>query len=186
MAIQTPESRTELSGYLVLVRRWWWLLIAGAALAGLAAFLVTRTITPMYSASATLLVDLTQQPGTVVYNDILASERLTKTYGELITQRPVLEGVLSGGEFSDLTVGGLRKNLDVSITRDTQLLKISATDEDPGQAARLANAVATTFVEQQNALSVTRSSTVSIVESAEPSSSPVSPNLRLNILLAVA
>ena len=186
MAIQTPESRTELSGYLVLVRRWWWLLIAGAALAGLAAFLVTRTITPMYSASATLLVDLTQQPGTVVYNDILASERLTKTYGELITQRPVLESVLSGGEFSDLTVGGLRKNLDVSITRDTQLLKISATDEDPGQAARLANAVATTFVEQQNALSVTRSSTVSIVESAEPSSSPVSPNLRLNILLAVA
>ena len=186
MAPPLPESRTELSEHLAMVKRWWWLLIAGAAIAGLAAFLVTRTITPTYSASATLLVDLTQQPGTVVYNDILASERLTKTYRELITQRPVLEGVLSGGEFPDLSVGDLRENLDVSITRDTQLLKISATDEDPDQAARLANAVATTFVAQQNLLSVTRSGTVSIVESAERLNSPVSPNLRLNILLAVA
>ena len=186
MPIPSPETPTELSGYLAVVRRWWWLLIAGAAIAGLAAFLVTRTMTPTYSASATLLVDLTQQPGTVVYNDILASERLTKTYRELITQRPVLEGVLSKGEFPELTVADLRKQLDVSITRETQLLKVSATDEDPDQAARLANAVATTFVAQQNLLSVTRSGTVSIVESAERLNSPVSPNLRLNVLLAVA
>ena len=166
MPIPSPETPTELSGYLAVVRRWWWLLIAGAVIAGLAAFLVTRTMTPTYSASATLLVDLSQQPGTVVYNDILASERLTKTYRELITQRPVLEGVLSKGEFPELTVADLRKQLDVSITRETQLLKVSATDEDPDQAARLANAVATTFVAQQNLLSVTRSGTVSIVESA--------------------
>ena len=63
--------------------------------------------------------------------------------------------MLSGGEFPELTVAELRKQLDVSITRDTQLLKISATNEDPDQAARIANAVATTFVAQQNLLSVT-------------------------------
>jgi len=186
LARQTPESRTELSGYLAMLRRWWWLLIAGAVIAGVAAYLVTRTITPTYSASATLLVDLTQQPGTVVYNDILASERLTKTYGELITQRPVLDGVLSEGEFPELTVDDLRKNLDVSITRDTQLLTVSITDQDPDQATRLADTVATTFVAQQNALSLTRSGTVSIVESAELPNFPISPNLRLNVLLAVA
>ena len=186
MPLPPSESRTELSGYLAMVRRWWWLLIAGAAIAGMAAFLVTGTITPAYKASATLLVDLTQQPGTVVYNDILASERLTKTYRELITQRPILQGVLAEGEFPDLTVDELRTKLDVSITRDTQLLEVSVRDEDPGQAARLANAVATTFVAQQDELSVTRPGTVSIVESAEPPDSSVSPNLRLNILLAVA
>ncbi len=186
MDLQSPESPTDLSGYLATVKRWWWLLIAGAVIAGLAAYLVTRTIAPTYSASTTLLVDLTQQPGTVVYNDILASERLTKTYRELISQRPVLEGVLSEGDFPELTVGGLRKNLDVSVTRDTQLLQVSIRDKDPDQAARLANAVATTFVAQQDVLSGTRSGTVSIVESAERSNSPVSPNLRLNILLAVA
>ena len=185
MPLPSSESRTELSGYLTMVRRWWWLLIAGAAIAGMAAFLVTRTITPAYQSSATLLVDLTQQPGTVVYNDILASERLSKTYRELITQRPVLQGVLADGEFPDMTVVELRDKLDVSITRDTQLLKISVRDEDPAEAARLANAVASTFVAQQDELSVTRPGTVSIVESAEAPDSPVSPNLRLNILLAV-
>ena len=185
MPLPTSESRTELSGYLAMMRRWWWLLIAGATIAGMAAFLVTGTITPTYKTSATLLVDLTQQSGTVVYNDILASERLTKTYRELISQRPVLQGVLAAGEFPGLTVGELRNKLDVSITRDTQLLKVSVTDEDPGQAARLANAVATTFVVQQDELSVTRPGTVSIVETAERPNSPVSPNLRLNILLAV-
>ncbi len=186
MALQTPESRTELSGYLAMFRRWWWLLIAGAVIAGVAAYLVTRTIAPTYSASATLLVDLSQQPGTVVYNDILASERLTKTYRELITQRPVLEEVLSGGEFPGLTVGGLQDNLDVNITGDTQLLSVSITDADPDRAALLANAVATTFVEQQNQLSVTRAGTVSTVESAESPTSPFAPNMRLNIVLAVA
>ena len=50
----------------------------------MAAFLVTGTIAPKYRTSATLLVDLAQQPGTIVYNDILASERLTKTYRELM------------------------------------------------------------------------------------------------------
>jgi capsular exopolysaccharide synthesis family protein len=168
-----------------MVKRWWWLFIAGAVIAGGAAFLVTQTITPTYRASATLLVDLTQQPGTIVYNDILASERLTKTYSELITQRPVLEGVLAAGEFSDLTVGELSGKLDVSITRDTQLLRVSISDAVPAQAALLANAVAATFVIQQNELSVARAGTVSVVESAERPISPVSPNLRLNILLAI-
>ncbi len=186
MPLPSSESHTELSGYLAMAKRWWWLLIIGATIAGVAAFLVTRTITPTYKTSATLLVDLTQQPGTVVYNDILASERLTKTYRELITQRPVLEGVLDEGDFPGMTAGELHNKLDVSITGDTQLLKVSVTDEDPGQAALLANAVATTFVTQQDDVSVSRPGTVSIVESAVRPNSPVSPNMRLNVLLAVA
>lgn len=87
-ASAAASSRKELDRYLSLLRRWWWLLLAGPIVAGTVAFLVTRTITPTYEASATLLVNPAQQPGAVVYSDILASERLTRTYRELITQRP--------------------------------------------------------------------------------------------------
>ena len=60
MALQTPESRTELSAYLATFKRWWWLLVAGVAIVGVAADLVTRTITPIYSASATSKVAWTE------------------------------------------------------------------------------------------------------------------------------
>ena len=180
------SGRKELERYLSLLRRWWWLLLAGPIVAGTVAYLVTRTITPTYEASATLLVNPPQQPGAVVYSDILASERLTRTYRELITQRPVLEDVAASGEFPGLTVGELNSVLDVDVVGDTQLLKVAVRDDDPERAARLSNAVAGAFVaQQQEKPTLTRPGAVSLVEPAEQPRSPVSPNMRLNIALAL-
>ena len=126
------ESGNELARYLSMARRRWWLLLAGPLIAGIAAYAVTTSITPMYEASATVLVNPATEPGVLVYNDILASERLTSTYRELITQRPVLGGVIASGDVPGLTLEALESKLDVDVIRDTQLLRISATDEDPG------------------------------------------------------
>ncbi len=55
---------------------------------GGSAYGISQLITPIYRASTTLLVNQTQTPGKIAYNDILTSERHTKTYLELITKRP--------------------------------------------------------------------------------------------------
>jgi len=109
----------ELTRYISMLRRWWWLLLAGMVVAGGASYAISKTLTPIYRSTATLLVNQTQVPGTIAYNNILTSERLTRTYSELIDQRPVLQEVI---DRLDLTLGRdeLSGMIDVSVVTDTQ------------------------------------------------------------------
>src|SRR3989337_1777236 len=84
----------EVIRYARFLRRWWWFLAVGLLLGAASSYAVSQLLTPAYRASATVLVNETQVPGTIAYNDTLTSERLTKTYRELIMNRPVLETVI--------------------------------------------------------------------------------------------
>ena len=80
----------ELRSYLEIVRRRWWLLVSVPLLSALVAYWVSQSLTPIYQATATMLVNQTQTPGVVLYNDILTSERLTNTFAQLVKRQPVL------------------------------------------------------------------------------------------------
>ena len=179
------QHAADAKRYFAMLGRWWWLLLAGSALAGAAAFFITGTIQPTYQASATLLINQVETPGSIVYSDVLTSERLTQTYRELITKRPILESVVNKANEPGLTVGELSSKLDTKAVKDTQLVTVSVRDQSAERAARLANNVAQTFVETETSDAITRPGTTRIVEPAGVPSSPVSPNLRLNVALAV-
>ena len=172
----------ELVRYLRLLRRWLWLLVAGLVIGGGSAFAISQLMTPVYRASATLLVNQTQTPGVIAYNDILTSERLTKTYSELITKRPVLEQVVN-----DLSLNTdadeLASMIDVEVVRETQLLRLSVENEVPSEARRLANAVANAFIQANETDDLSRPGSVSIVEPATTPGSPVRPRTALNTAL---
>ncbi len=184
ISTQTPRP-TDAARYLALLSRWWWLLVAGATIAGIAAYFVTGTIAPTYRASSTLLINQVETPGSIVYSDVLTSERLTKTYRELITKRPILETVIEDADEPGLTVDELSGKLDTKAVKDTQLVTISVSDESPQRAARLANLVASTFVREESEDALTRTGTTRIVEPATVPGAPIAPNLKLNLALAV-
>jgi receptor protein-tyrosine kinase len=179
------QRASDATRYFGMLGRWWWLLVAGAALAGTAAFFVTGTIQPVYRASSTLLINQVETPGSIVYSDVLTSERLTQTYRELITKRPVLEAVVDKANDPGLTVGELSSKLNTTAVKDTQLVTVSVRDESPERAASLANLVAQTFVSTETSDAITRAGTTRVVEPASVPSTPISPNLRLNVALAV-
>ncbi len=135
----------ELRHYLTFLRRWLWLILLGGALAGGSSYLVSNSMTRVYEASTTLLVNQAQNPGVVAYNDVLTSERLTKTYGELIRKRPVLEDALAELKLP-ISPEQLNTVLSVRVVRDTMLLELKAESTDPQQAADIANAVARAFI----------------------------------------
>lgn len=172
----------ELARYLRLAMRWWWLLALGLALGGGSAYGISLRMTPIYQASATLLVNETQTPGVVAYNDILTSERLTKTYRELITRRPVLSAVIDQQKLA-LSADELASLIDVAVVRDTQLLRLSVDYPVPAQARLLANATAQAFIDTNEQNRLTRSGSVSIVEPAVTPSAPVRPRTTLNTFL---
>lgn len=173
----------ELTRYLRFVQRWWWLMVLGVTLGALTGYGVSHLLTPTYRSTATLLVNETQVPGTIAYNDILTSERLTKTYRELITKRPILEQVI---EEQGLTMrpGELEKMMDVAVVRDTQLLLLSVEHEIPRQAQALANAIAYAFIESNAEDRLSQPGSVSVVETGELPDSPVKPRIALNTALA--
>jgi capsular exopolysaccharide synthesis family protein len=174
----------EAARLLAILRRWWWLLLLGLAVGGSASFLVSKAMTPIYRASTTLLVNQTQTPGVVAYNDILTSERLTKTYSELVTKRPVLEAVVgSVPQLKDAE--SLRGMISVSVVRDTQLLSLSVESADPVQATVVANATAQAFIDQNGITDLSRTGSVSVVEPAVTPTTPVKPQVTLNVLLGV-
>lgn len=172
----------QLAHYLRLVGRWWWFLLLAAAIGGGTAYSISRIMTPIYRAEATLLVNQTQTPGVIAYNDVLTNERLTLTYRELITNRPVLDEVVDS---LDLAMGpdDLGSLIDVAVVPNTQLLRLAVEHPDPEQARWLANATAQAFIASNAEDGLTRPGSVSIVEPAATPVSPVRPRTTLNTLI---
>lgn len=156
---------------------WWWAVALLVVICGALSYWAAVASPGSYRASATLLVNLTQTPGTIVLDDAILSERLTATYQELAVTGPVLEVVASrlGGRE---TVGELRASLDASAITGTQLIRISAKADDPDRAAILANTAAEVITEENNLrLEGTRLGTLSVVENAETPAAREGPSL---------
>lgn len=137
-----------LRSYLALGKRWLWLLIVGMVVAGGAAFAISRSLTPVYRAATTLLVD--QASSVTPYTDyasVVTSQQLAKTYSELIKRRPTLEQALGNLQLS-LTPTQLLGQIDVSLIRDTTLIVVTVEDTDPARAAAIANEIGRVFVAQ--------------------------------------
>ena len=175
-------TEMDLKSYLKIIRNRWWLLLLGPVLAGAIAFYVSKQMTPTYATSATLLINQTQTPGTVQYNDILTSERLTNTYAELVERQVSLASVISQLDL-EMSETELRKKISVSAVSHTQLLRIAVEDADPILASAIANETAIVFI-NDNASSLGRPGTVTIAERAEVPEDAAKPNIQTNTILA--
>jgi len=174
----------ELRAYLDVLKRRWWILILLPLVLGVAAFVYSKQLTPMYRATATILVNQTQSPGVVQYNDVLTSERLTNTYAEIVERSVVLTESLTRLGLP-LTEDELAARISVTPVRNTQLLRITAEDADPALAASIANVVSQVFINDNANQLAGRPGTVSITDLAKTPSSPSSPNTRMNVVLGV-
>lgn len=141
--------------YLLLLRRWLWLILTCTLLAALAAFVVSSQTPPIYRASVTLLVQQAPSANISDYTALLTSERLAKTYSQMLTARPVLETVIQALGLNE-TPAGLANRTKVEPVRDTQLIRLSVEDTDPRRAALLVNAIAEAFITQTRSMQEAR------------------------------
>lgn len=163
----------ELSQYVAMLRRWWWLLALSGPAGAILALYLTSLVTPQYESTVTLLVDERSE---------VTSERLLVTFAQLVTVQPVMEnaaakldGLLSPEE--------LPAHLSVSHPTGTQLLWISARSDEPAEAQVVANIVAESFVEANEAGLAGRPGVVAIVDRARLPRVQVSPRPAQNAAL---
>ncbi len=144
----------ELREYVALLRKRLGLILICTILAGAAAFFVSRQSTPIYEASATVMVNQASSPtASAVYADILTAERLARTYANLLMSRPVVEQTAAQ---LGIDPRSIERTINVSPVRDTQLLEITVEGPDPGLIARIANTLPEVFIERNQELQLGR------------------------------
>ena len=106
-------------------------------------------VMPEYTASTTLILAKSQgdTEGTTTA-DVTLNDKLISTYREMAKSDKIINMVLQEYNIKDISVRELKDKISVTTVSDTQMLKISITDEDPRMAANIANALAEVFIDQ--------------------------------------
>ncbi len=140
----------ELREYWHFFRKWLWLIVLAAIVAGVAAYAFSIRQTPIYQASTRLWVNQgSSNNPSVTYADVLLSERLTETYAQMLTAKPIL---VSAFEEVGLNPEAALHQASVSVqpVRDTQLIDLKVQHLLPELAAAIANALPQVFISFNN------------------------------------
>lgn len=135
----------------VLLRRKWLIVLLVIVAMG-SAYISSRRMTPIYQATASILV---RDPGSA---ERMVLETLTGTsrnqvqnYVEILRSRTLAlrAAELMGHDYDvhESAFQAFRSSISVSPVSGTETIRISAEDADPARAARIANAVAEAFIE---------------------------------------
>ena len=133
-------EQLDLRQLLRIAQRRAWLVVLLMLISGGVAYYNSSQETPMYSASATMIVN----PGVTVdvneYNAIYQTQQFAETYGQLIATGPVLDRVAER-----LDVPFIETGVSASSSESSQFLTVTTTDTDPDRAVLVANTVAEEF-----------------------------------------
>jgi len=160
------------------------LIVLTAIIAGLAAFAYSSfMIKPQYASTTRIYVvnrNQADKPG-LTNQDLQAGAYLVKDYREIILSQDVLEKVVADQKLT-MDAKTLGRKVSVTVPAETRIVSISVRDGNPEEASRIANALRE--VAAQKIISVTRVSDVTTLEEARPATSPSSPNIRRNTMIA--
>ena len=141
----------------------------------------------MYTSSTTLLLAGTEKQegqtlstNSITATDITINSNLVSTYSELVKSKNVLGQVISNLGI-DISEDTLRNNISVTAVKDTELIEIAVTTENPEYAPRIANETAKVFI--QKVAEFYNINNVHIVDEAELSQEPSNINHQKDIII---
>lgn len=157
-------------------------MILGLSLVGLIlSFAFTFFIaTPQYSSTTQLLVSRTQSTEIIQRSDIDTNLQLINTYKDIIKGPVILDDVRETLNLN-LTHGQLSEKITISNEQNSQVFSVRVTDDNPYDAATIANTTAQIF--QNKIGDIMNVDNVTIISEAIPNTNPVSPNIVLNLAI---
>ncbi|MFN8468107.1 MAG: polysaccharide biosynthesis tyrosine autokinase [Caldilineaceae bacterium] len=141
-------TQPDLKMYARLAWRWLWLVVLCAVVAGAAAFLVSLNMTPIFQAESKVMINEARTPTAANYNDILASERVARTYADLMKRDSVMAEAFVRLGLDPALVKSQITDVTVSPVRDTQLVALTIEGPNPQLVAAVANTLPSVFVDE--------------------------------------
>ncbi len=143
-------------------------------------------ITPMYQSETTMMVNgaknMTDIASSLDIGSINLSQKLVVTYGEIVKSRIVLEQTIDSLKL-DMTYGQLLRKTTAQQVGGTEILKIAVQDENPAQAAIIANKISDVFVKE--VMRILKVNNVETIDKAIPIEKPVNVKTALNTAIAM-
>ena len=181
------EDIIDIDPMLILKRvtKYIWIIITIGVIFSIAAYIwSTIMVVPKYKSSTKVYVlnnNINEKKLTT--QDFQIGNYLLKDYKEIILSSKVLERVIDkNGIKMNLVV--LRSKIEVKIPQDTRILTITVEDTDAKRAADIANSVRDEAFEEIK--EITKEESVNILEKAQESKNPSSPDIRKNTIMAAA
>ena len=141
-------------------------------------------ITPQYSSTTKVyVVNQKKDDKAITTQDVQLGSLLVKDYKEIILSNKVMEDAAEKSG-TGLTAKELAKKVSVDAPKDTRIISITVQDKDPQVASDLANTVKEISADQIK--EVTKIDDVTTLEEAKAATSPSSPNILKNGILATA
>ena len=109
----------------------------------------------------------------ITTTDLTINSKLVGTYSELVTSTDVVRQVITNTGI-DISEEALKSSIEVSSVEDTDVIKISVTNQNPTYATKLANETAKAFMEK--VAEIYNINNVHVVDEAEEPQSPSNVN----------
>lgn len=139
-------------------------------------------ISPKYEASTKIFIGKKNSEDTKYSEeDVNMYQKLLKTYVEIITTNDLVEKAINK-EGLDITSEEVLKGLTITPRTDTQILEIKYTSEDKILAKDVVNSITNEFIESSTEF--IPNGDVKIIEKVKMPKSSVSPNKKMNIVIA--
>lgn len=139
-------------------------------------------IQPVYQSSATVIVNNRRKDATAITGDeINSAKNLASVYSIIIKSNAVMEPVIEELNV-DLSNQDLSSKVSVSAIDNTQVIKISVTDPDREMARNYVNEIIK--VAPDIIVEKVEAGDIKIVSYPQVSRAPISPNIKMNVLLS--
>lgn len=109
----------------------------------------------------------------ITTTDLTINSKLVGTYSELVTSNDVVRQVITNTGIN-ISEEALKSSIEVSSVEDTDVIKISVTNQNPTYATKLANETAKAFMEK--VAEIYNINNVHVVDEAEEPQSPSNVN----------
>lgn len=168
----------------IILKRLWLIITLVVVASGISIYISYFALHPIYKADTTILIlsqDNLRNPE--LYNDVMVGQQLAKDYAEIIRSRTVAEAVINELGLKEMTVQKLIKGISVNLKDETSILRISAENENPEIAMKIANSTAGVF--SKRVIEIMGVKNVTIVDKAVKPEAPIGPQKLKNMALAI-
>lgn len=154
------------------------------------AMLVTAIVSyfflpPVYEVHARILVNKSSGQGSVEYNDVLVSQKLANTYGEIIKSKRIARMVI---EDLHLTISpqSLINKISVTNPKESQVITVSFTGENPEFVKQIGKKLVETFVQEIGGIIKIDNAIILDEIELDAPLQPIKPQKMFNVIIAGA
>ena len=129
------------------IARRWWLLLTLAAMGGVAGYLGSYQVQPVYEATTSILVGQLFEDPNLTKDTVEAAQTITRTYADVGRRQPILQDVVNELNLQT-SWPALREHVRVQLPpSNPQLIAISVEADSPESATSIADEITTSLVD---------------------------------------